>query len=299
MATQNNERFARIIAEAFSTLGVTQAEFQKRGGPSDTTLRKIVAGDPVGVSARTLNGLDKAFSWQPGSAARTLAGGDPMPADQETADILRRLNEMTPERIAEGIAQERELGIQYPAGVLDIAAEIWDLIEKLSKQAMENGAGPDLQRAIERAMEVSADVLPAMVLNSPDAPRSGDFIKQLATTSMKIKEGLDHADSPSDATEPDASPQGDEGQEAIVDVTWPPNRFPAGDDELPLAARTAKPGYRKGQAEQGDAAGDVNQDVDTSVDDAESRDIRNQLDTYTTPEAMGVDDSRHRRHKRG
>lgn len=79
MAPKNNERFAHIVTEAFSALGVTQAEFNRLGGPSDTTLRKIMDGEPVGISARTLNGLDTAFSWSPGSAARTLAGGEPTP----------------------------------------------------------------------------------------------------------------------------------------------------------------------------------------------------------------------------
>lgn len=84
---KNTSRFARIVAEAFSALGVTQAAFQQLGGPSDTTLRKIVDAEPVGVSPRTLNGLDRAFGWAPGSAARTLAGGDPLPV--ATAEDLQ------------------------------------------------------------------------------------------------------------------------------------------------------------------------------------------------------------------
>lgn len=83
MAPKNNERFASIVEEAFSALGVTQTEFSKRGGPSDTTLRKIIDGEPVGISARTLKGLDIAFGWSPGSAARTLSGGDPTPNKEQ------------------------------------------------------------------------------------------------------------------------------------------------------------------------------------------------------------------------
>lgn len=91
MAPKNNERFARIVSEAFSALGVTQVEFTRLGGPSDTTLRKIMDGQPVGISARTLNGLDRAFKWTPGSAARTLAGGDPTPLSDEAGEFVSKL----------------------------------------------------------------------------------------------------------------------------------------------------------------------------------------------------------------
>lgn len=79
MAPKNNARFARIIGEAFDALGVTQDFFHDElGGPSDSTLRKIIEGKQVGISAQTLNAFDKAFAWTPGSAARTLAGGNPV-----------------------------------------------------------------------------------------------------------------------------------------------------------------------------------------------------------------------------
>src|SRR5690242_3627628 len=67
---KNNERFARIVAESFAALGIAQTVSQKKfGGPSDATLRKIMAGEPVGISIRTLKNLDAAFQWTPGSAA--------------------------------------------------------------------------------------------------------------------------------------------------------------------------------------------------------------------------------------
>ncbi|UGU31374.1 hypothetical protein LT350_33680 [Mycolicibacterium smegmatis] len=48
-------------------------------------------GQPVGISARTLNGLDRAFKWTPGSAARTLAGGDPTPLSDEAGEFVSKL----------------------------------------------------------------------------------------------------------------------------------------------------------------------------------------------------------------
>lgn len=69
---------------------------------------------------------------------------------------------------------------------------------------------------------------------------------------------------------------------------------------LGAAARTAPPGYAKGESASRPAAdGEENQDVDASLDDAESRDVLERLEAHTTPEAMGVDDSGHRRHERG
>lgn len=199
-------------------------------------MERLTKGDaPKAIAAKIGVDPSQVSRWRSGKSepsaenASRLAeayGGDRFEAlaaagrvePQTTADILQELNDITPERVAEASALERELGIQYPAGVLDAASQLWDLIARLSREAMENGAGPDLQHAIQRAMEVASDVLPAMVLNSPDAPQSGDFIKQLATTSMKITEGLDHADSSSDSTKPDAQAQGGQAQEDVPGV---------------------------------------------------------------------------------
>lgn len=75
MAPKNNERFANVVRETMSVLGLTQANVAERGGPSDTTLRKILDNEPVGISAATLRKLDTAFRWKEGSAAAALAGG--------------------------------------------------------------------------------------------------------------------------------------------------------------------------------------------------------------------------------
>ncbi|ORA62164.1 hypothetical protein BST24_08455 [Mycobacteroides franklinii] len=66
-----------VVRETMSRLGLTQASVTERGGPSDTTLRKILDNEPVGISPTTLKKIDDAFGWDPGSAAATLAGGTP------------------------------------------------------------------------------------------------------------------------------------------------------------------------------------------------------------------------------
>lgn len=77
MAPKNNEHFATTVRETMSRLGLTQAGVMERGGPSDTTLRKILDNEPVGISTLTLKKLDDAFGWDAGSAAATLSGGQP------------------------------------------------------------------------------------------------------------------------------------------------------------------------------------------------------------------------------
>lgn len=76
MAPKNTPRFASIVEQAVSASGLTQAQLHQRGGPTDTTLRKIIKAEPVGLSPTTLKKLETAFEWEEGSAARALAGGD-------------------------------------------------------------------------------------------------------------------------------------------------------------------------------------------------------------------------------
>ncbi|MDF3284988.1 helix-turn-helix domain-containing protein [Gordonia sp. N1V] len=83
MAPKNTEHFANIVRDAVMQLGLTQSDVASRGGPSDTTLRRILAGDPVGVSSTTLRKLDAALGWRAGSAAQALHGGQPVPCAVE------------------------------------------------------------------------------------------------------------------------------------------------------------------------------------------------------------------------
>lgn len=75
MRSQNTAHFAATVRRALAESGRTQDEIAKRGGPSDTTLRRIMDGvDEVGISSITLRKLDAGFGWSPGSAARILSG---------------------------------------------------------------------------------------------------------------------------------------------------------------------------------------------------------------------------------
>lgn len=76
MAQKNTEHFATVIRESFAMLGITQADFRAKGGPSDTTLRGIMSGKPVSIRSQTLKSIDAGFGWPQGTAASILAGKD-------------------------------------------------------------------------------------------------------------------------------------------------------------------------------------------------------------------------------
>lgn len=101
------ERLARYVHQWRTRQGLTQREVTERGGPSDTLLSLIEAGDwrPGRGVGRTLEKLDRGMGWEPGSASRTLAGGEPaedgaesppvdlssVPASELAAELLRRI----------------------------------------------------------------------------------------------------------------------------------------------------------------------------------------------------------------
>ena len=70
----NLKALGQAVYERRSMLGLTQDQVAARGGPSDTTLTRIEAGEPPVPMAATLRKLDVGLSWTPGSARRVLDG---------------------------------------------------------------------------------------------------------------------------------------------------------------------------------------------------------------------------------
>lgn len=73
------QRFGRIVKERRDALGLRQDQMVHRGGPSTTTMTKVENGTLPTPSPVTLRKLDKGLGWADGSAALTLAGGEPTP----------------------------------------------------------------------------------------------------------------------------------------------------------------------------------------------------------------------------
>ncbi|ANO05273.1 helix-turn-helix domain-containing protein [Mycobacteroides immunogenum] len=89
---RNTGAFAAVVRRRLDELGLTQLDVADRGGPSDSTLRKILDGEPVNIAASTLRKLDAPLDWQAGSAAKWLSnppadGGMPPVLSQKTGDL--------------------------------------------------------------------------------------------------------------------------------------------------------------------------------------------------------------------
>lgn len=71
------KRFGEVVKARRLELGLTQDEVTAVGGPSDKRQTKIENGAPPAPSLTTLAKVDRGLQWVSGSAARTVAGGEP------------------------------------------------------------------------------------------------------------------------------------------------------------------------------------------------------------------------------
>jgi hypothetical protein len=94
MSTEGARRLARAVKARRAELEVTQYDVWQAGGPSNTTLTKIEAGHLESLTRKTARNLDAALEWEPGSAKRVWAGGEPIPllpgVRPESSAILRK-----------------------------------------------------------------------------------------------------------------------------------------------------------------------------------------------------------------
>jgi hypothetical protein len=74
--TEGIERLQHFVTERRRSLNISRAQMFHRGGPSPSTMNKAVTG-ARGLSRSTLERLDRALGWTPGSAAAVLDGGTP------------------------------------------------------------------------------------------------------------------------------------------------------------------------------------------------------------------------------
>lgn len=81
METTPNQRLGQLVELRRKQLGLTLDDVQDAGGPSDVTTSKVEKGLVGAVSAGTLRKLDVGLRWNSGSAARTMAGGEPLPLE--------------------------------------------------------------------------------------------------------------------------------------------------------------------------------------------------------------------------
>lgn len=73
---QGIERLHHFVSERRRALGISRTQMFARGGPSPSTMNKALTGDR-GLSRTTLERIDRALGWSPGSAESVMGGGIP------------------------------------------------------------------------------------------------------------------------------------------------------------------------------------------------------------------------------
>lgn len=73
---QGIERLHHFVSERRRALGISRTQMFARGGPSPSTMNKALTGDR-GLSRTTLERIDRALGWSPGSAESVMDGGIP------------------------------------------------------------------------------------------------------------------------------------------------------------------------------------------------------------------------------
>jgi hypothetical protein len=81
------ERLHHFVTARRRALGISRTQMFTRGGPSPSTMNKALTGDR-GLSRSTLDRIDRALGWAPGSAQAVMGGGTPtshIPAQSDEA----------------------------------------------------------------------------------------------------------------------------------------------------------------------------------------------------------------------
>lgn len=94
MNDPGNTRLGEAVRQRRLDLGLTQSQVDN---VSLSTIAKIESGGFPRLRDGTLVALEKALGWEPGSARRVLAGGDPTPASETPppSRIEQQLAELT------------------------------------------------------------------------------------------------------------------------------------------------------------------------------------------------------------
>ena len=117
--SDQQRRLGEFVAARRRSLGLSYLEVQQQGGPSDTRTRAIENGTGPELRSSTLQKLDVALRWAPGSARSILSGGSPVPRPpvdspvQPRASLVEGDFVVSNSEIAEMVASLRELDRQF------------------------------------------------------------------------------------------------------------------------------------------------------------------------------------------
>lgn len=151
-----------FLADAVTTrrraLGLTRIGLHDAGGPSDSTMSRIE--NPTGSTTyprpSTLDRLDNALRWKPGSAAGCLDLRDPLPLeDAESSTPVTDLPREEQEAPANSGASD-PLDFDYVAVPVDVLRDGLMLIQQNLTPADIAGGATALRRLIQFAQKLSA-----------------------------------------------------------------------------------------------------------------------------------------------
>lgn len=201
-------------------LNMSAAQLARDGGPSDTTLTRVLAGNPPAPRSDTLERLDRGLRWEPGSAKRVLKGGGPTPEP-----FFRSMR--TEEELGEAIttAQHRSVARLQEAGggdeaveqAIDMHLELFNLVLaalELGRLGVAMGASSsEVERLVNSAMAVYVETgtmaittrgIPEMAVRASE--RWVEILKLAKGTSSTSRGVVDH--------DRGQEPQQDEGRPA-------------------------------------------------------------------------------------
>ncbi|QNG20173.1 helix-turn-helix transcriptional regulator [Rhodococcus triatomae] len=138
MVTSTRARFGQYVYHRRRLLNLTQDEVTAAGGPSDAAQTRAENGTGPDPSIETLRKLDLALRWAPGSAARTLEGGEPVPL--ESSESRRIPAERPPLRLGPSqipLDLETLVELLAPHGAVNRIAEEHPGVPGLSDAAAE------------------------------------------------------------------------------------------------------------------------------------------------------------------
>lgn len=117
--SDEQRRLGEYVAARRLALGLSYAQVHQQGGPSDTRTRAIENGTGPALRSSTLDKLDLALRWAPGSARAVLNGDEPVPAPAPTKNDVPRMSldegefTVSNNEIAQMVASLRELDRQF------------------------------------------------------------------------------------------------------------------------------------------------------------------------------------------
>lgn len=131
-----------FVEQRLAQLGWTREDLAAHGGPSASTLYKMMVRQAVVPTERTIVRLDRALGWEPGSVRATLAGGSPTVSISVEAETVSA-------RI------DTELARCEASGVKRTAQELREFLLDVASRLHDFYTGPD-----GHAGEVLADARP-------------------------------------------------------------------------------------------------------------------------------------------